>query len=163
MYSAPHTNSLSHSFFDALTQSVFYLRERCPWTMTFWVNRPPNAERTPKHCITKRKSSTEDRLLRRLKRLSGNRIGYIVCFVCFVFCCFYFVVFWFWTNNCIFPAFGETLFLGLLFLVISSSINNKLQQPMAAHGVLVYAMKNHGADVVRHLFIFWWSYDLYVV
>jgi len=27
------------------------------------------------------------------------------------------------------------------------SINNKLQQPQAAHGVLVYAMKNHGADV----------------
>jgi len=34
---------------------------------------------------------------------------------------------------------------------------------MAAHGVLVYAMKNHGADVVRNLFIFRWSYDLYVV
>ena len=34
----------------------------------------------------------------------------------------------------------------LLFL--SVSINNKLQQPQAAHGVLVYAMKNHGADVV---------------
>lgn len=34
---------------------------------------------------------------------------------------------------------------------------------MAAHGVLVYAMKNHGADVVRNSFIFWWCYDLYVV
>lgn len=32
----------------------------------------------------------------------------------------------------------------------SFSINNKLQQPQAAHGVLVYAMKNHGADVVSN-------------
>ena len=32
--------------------------------------------------------------------------------------------------------------------LLSFSINNKLQQPMAAHGVLVYAMKNHGTDVV---------------
>ena len=74
----------------------------------------------------------------------------------------FFFGFWFWTNNCTFPAFRENVFLGLLFLIISWSINNKLQQPMAAHGVLVYAMKNHGADVVRNLFIFWWSYDLYV-
>ena len=105
--------------------------------MTFWVNRPPNAERTPKHCITKRKSSTEDRLLRHLKRLSGNRLGYIVCFVCFVFCCFYFVVFCFWTNNCIFPAFGETLFLGLLFLVISSSINIFCTLVLGGHGFVL--------------------------
>ena len=33
---------------------------------------------------------------------------------------------------------------------MSFSINNKLQQPQAAHGVLVYAMKNHGADVVSN-------------
>ena len=33
-------------------------------------------------------------------------------------------------------------------VLLRLSINNKLQQPQAAHGVLVYAMKNHGADVV---------------
>ena len=33
-------------------------------------------------------------------------------------------------------------------ILLRLSINNKLQQPQAAHGVLVYAMKNHGADVV---------------
>ena len=36
-------------------------------------------------------------------------------------------------------------------MFVSISINNKLQQPQAAHGVLVYAMKNHGADVVSNI------------
>ena len=42
------------------------------------------------------------------------------------------------------------LLIDIVLLSLSVSINNKLQQPQAAHGVLVYAMKNHGADVVSY-------------
>lgn len=94
--------------------------------MTFWVNRPPNAERTQKHCITKRKSSTEDRLLRHLKRLSGNRIGYIVCFVCFVFCCVLFL------NQKLHSSYiRRNSFLGL---IVSRHFFKHKQQAAAAHG-----------------------------
>ena len=137
------------------------------------MNRPRNVELMQKRCITKKRNFTEDRPLRRWRLWSGN--SWIInirtplkCDDLSIESCSTFsegnaeqLNYYLMTGFSQFASLIWSVFICILrivtlsnlivFFFLSVSINNKLQQPQAAHGVLVYAMKNHGADVVSSL------------